>query len=426
MSEIRKKHSSLFPTLIWSVLVAFFVYQFIARSAFPSVLVEEFMKYFSIDANGIGTFGSCYYCVYAFCQIPAGIISDVFKLRTVAFLSILICATGVLLFIATSNFYVACLGEMLIGLGSSSAAIMAIKSVAMFFPEKKRSIMISYTISIGCCGPVIFGPLVALIVKSYDWKMVMMTFSLLGYVLALCVWKILGSKRVEATASSENDKSPKIPFLDSLKIVLSSSQLLIITIFSLVQYVPICALADLWGTMYIQKLYGADMAVSSLINNMIYLGMVIGAPFFSYLTKKTNSYKMPLCIGSFSCSIVFALIMYLNNIPIQAMFVLFFFTGFFSAALPFTLATLLFSKSVSATVSGVINMGSMISGIVFMRLIGYLMNLSWNGAMENGLKIYRVEDFSVGFLSVLVSIIVSFILSLLIKDRKFSTTNPKT
>jgi hypothetical protein len=100
------------------------------------------------------------------------------------------------------------------------------------------------------------------------------------------------------------------------------------------------------------------------------------------------------------------------------MFAMFFAMGFFSGAmLVFPLGTLLFSKSMSATISAFINMGSMISGIILMPLIGYLIDISWDGTIENGAKIYSLIDYRFGFRSVLCSLILAVILTLFIKDR---------
>jgi hypothetical protein len=70
-----------------------------------------------------------------------------------------------------------------------------------------------------------------------------------------------------------------------------------------------------------------------------------------------------------------------------------------------------------ATISGFINMASMVSGIILMPLIGYIINLSWDGTMENGVRVYSINDFRWGLLSVLVFLVVGVILSLLVKDR---------
>ncbi|MBR1734268.1 MAG: MFS transporter, partial [Alphaproteobacteria bacterium] len=274
-SAVEEKKSS--PLLIWAIMVTFFIYQFIARSAFPTVLTEEYMRYFCLDAEGVGALVSCYYVAYTFVQIPVGIIIDRFSLKIVAPIAVLICACGVWLFMSTQNVRIASIGQTLVGLGSAFSFLMVLKTCIDWFPPEKRAVMLTYASSVGCMGPVIFGPLVATIVKNFDWRHVMMVYTAIGFVLAGTMWLMLEDKKnKDNEVKSEN----KMSVWQSLKVVVSSPQAWILALFGLMQYSPLSALADLWGTSYIKKLYDADVTVSSFANNMIYIGMVIGGPIF--------------------------------------------------------------------------------------------------------------------------------------------------
>lgn len=417
MQKLQEQEKNISPILMWSIMVIFYMYQFVARSAFPTVLTEEYMKYFCLDAKGIGFLVSCYYFLYTSAQIPAGIVIDKFNIRLIATIAVATCATGVLLFVATTNYYVAAIGQMLVGLGSAASLLFVFKVVVDWFPPEKRPLMISFAISAGCMGPVIFGPSVALIVKTFDWKSVMFTHAIIGYVLAAVVWNVAVDKKQAPAVDSTVDNA-KISLIDALKKIATSPQAWILALVAMMQYSPLSALADLWGTSYIKKMYDADLAISSLANNMIYFGLAFGGPFFSYLVMVLDSYKKALLISTSCCVISFGLILFIDNISLHGMFAMFFAMGFFSGAmLVFPLGTLLFPKSISATISAFINMGSMISGIILMPLIGYLIDISWDGTIENGAKIYSLIDYRFGFRSVLCFLILAVILTLFIKDR---------
>jgi MFS family permease len=313
---------------------------------------------------------------------------------------------------------------MLVGLGAAPAFISIIKVVVTYFPEEKRPIFLSYSQSLGCLGPVIFGPLLATIVKNVEWRSVMFVFSLLGLALAFFIWKTIGSSSQGAKTAQE-DQETSVSLVKSLKAAFKSPQIWVLALFSMMQYVPLCALADLWGTSFIKKLYSADTAVCSLANNMIYVGLVCGNPFFAYLAVAMNSYKKPMCIAIFSCFVIFGAIMFIPNIPLGIMFALFFLMGFTCGAmLAFPLATALFDKTMAATISGFINMVCMLSGVISMPLIGYLIDLSWDGVVQNGMRIYRIEDFRFGFMSVLTALFLGFLLSLIIKDKAPAAAEP--
>jgi MFS family permease len=419
MSEAKEKCNCL-PYIMWVILLMFFVYQFIARSSFPTVLTEEYMKYFSLDAKGVGALVSCYYLVYTLVQIPVGIIVDRYSIRFVAAVAASLCATGIMIFVATQYYYIAGFGQMLVGLGSAFAFIAVLKTVANWFPPEKKAVFISYTISIGSCGPVIFSPIVAKVVEKFDWRYIMMIFSLLGLVVAAIIWIVVRDKQNDETTAAPEEH---IPLRKAMKIILGSSQIWILSLFIMMQYAPLSALADLWGTSFIKKVYDVEGTLASSANSMMYLGLVFGSPFFAHLAVKMNSYKKPMTIGITSCAAAFAVVQFVH-VPFQAMFVLMFLIGFSSGAmLQYALATAGFPKAMMATVSGFINMSSMVSGVILMPLIGFLLDLSWDGKILDGVKIYSVTDYRVGFVAVLLALLSGVMLSLFVKDKSPTTEN---
>lgn len=432
----RKQHS---PLVIWGVMVLFFIYQFIARSAFPTVLTEEYMRYFGLDAKGVGALVSCYYIVYTLMQIPVGIILDRYKARILATLATTICASGVLIFVSTQDVGIASFGQMLVGLGSAFSFLLVLKICIDLFPPEKRVIMLTYSTSVGCLGPVIFGPLLATLVKSFDWRTVMIIYGLSGYVLAAFIWNLVDDASTPnssavtpddsaieqnvasrtASASKAQTSSKALSVLESLRIIVSTPQAWVMAIFALMQYAPLSALADLWGTSYIKKLYDADPAVCSLANNMIYLGMIVGGPIFSHFCVYIDSYKKTMAISTIGCAVVFAIILFLgHHVPLYGMFALLFLTGVLSSAtFHFTLAPLLLPKEVQGTLSGFVNTGSMLSGVILMPLIGFLIDHSWDGTIENGVRVYSIGDFQCGLMSVFIALILGIVLVFFMKDK---------
>ena len=402
------------PIAMWLIAATFFIYQFVARSAFPTVLTDQYMQFFNLDAQGVGTLPGCYYFVYTLVQIPVGILVDKFSIRLICTSATLTCAIGVLIFVATSNFYVACFGEMLIGLGAAFAFISTLKIIIFWFPPQKNAMMTSLTMSIGALGPVVAGPSVACIVNHFAWRSVIFVFGILGLLLAVLVWIILRDKK---GAHHADDDPNKIGLLESLKIIVTSPQAIIIALFTMMFYAPLSSVGDLWGIAFIKRLYGCSSETAAFANNMIYIGFVLGCPFFAHLSNVMDSFKKPMLIGIILCTLSFGAAIFVQ-VPIFAMFVLFFFIGFACGAmLGFSLASFLFPQSISGTVSSFVNMASMISGVVLMPLIGHIMDLSWDGEMEEGIKVYHVNDFKTGFLSVFAALVLGVVFALFLEDR---------
>jgi MFS family permease len=318
----------------------------------------------------------------------------------------------VLLFVATSNCYVAGVGQMMVGFGSAFAFSLALKSIVTWFPAKSVALMTSCTISIGSLGPVIGGPALSMLVKSFDWTSVLEVFSLVGLLIAFLAWMKVRGKKLPPVG-----KSGGISLFDSLKMIVMSSQLWVLSIFTMMIYSPLSALGDLWGISFIKKVYGVDATTAAFMNNMLYVGFIIGTPSFAALAKAWGSYKKPMLSAIISATVLFGIITF-ANVPVNVAFILFLLLGFCcGAVLAFPLALEIFPAAIGATVTGFVNMACMMSGVILMWLIGWILDLSWNGAMENGLKVYSMTDYRCALSSVLVFLVIGIGFALFIRDK---------
>lgn len=416
MNNDTKKTNCL-ALIIWSTLAAFYFYQFIARSSFITVLTNEFMQHFQIDTAGIGLLGSCYYLIYTIMQIPAGIIVDKYSTKLVASVAAVICSLGLFILVATSNIYAAGFGEMLIGFGSSFAFVLVVKSITLWFPTNRVAMMTSLGMSIGSLGPVLGGPGVARIVKYFDWQDVIKVYCLIGIALAGFIWFIVQDKKEDHGEAHED-----LNLFQSLKMIVSSGQAWILALLMMALYSPLSALGDLWGVSFIKVAYGLDSEMSALVNNMLYLGVVIGAPALAYAADLCGSYKKPMIFGITGAFVSLFVLVYLSEyVNTAALFVLFFSTGFCCGSmLAYPLGLALFPKSIGATVTGFINMMSMVSGIILMPTIGFIIKHVWNGQIENGVPVYQLSDYKYGLSSVLIFLAAGIVLSLFIKGRSLN------
>ena len=411
MDETTKK-SNWFAFVIWLTLASFYFYQFIARSSFITVLTNEFMQYFNVDTTGIGFLGSCYYWIYTLMQIPAGIIVDKYGTKLIAVLATLACSLGLFILICTSSVHVAAVGEMLMGFGSAFAFILVVKAIVTWFPADKVAIMTSISMSIGTLGPVLGGPGVANIVESYNWIDVIRVYCLVGVGLAALMWFIVKDKESEENHSETN-------VLEALKLILSSNQAWVLGLITMAIYAPLSALGDLWGNTFIKVAYGLDSKSAALVNNMLYFGVVVGSPLFAYSATLLKSFKKPMMIGATGAFSFLFVIVYLSNyINTYGVFVLFFLTGFSCGSmLAYPLALAIFPKAIGATVTGFVNMMSMVSGIILMPTVGFIIEYFWDKTLENGVPIYTLSDFRWGLSPVLAFLGFGIALSFFIKDR---------
>lgn len=412
---MQQEKSSLKSLVMWFCMVGFYFYAFIARSSFVTVLANDFMNFYAIDAAGLSILGSCYYWIYTGMQIPVGLICDKFSLRKTAAFMCFTTAVGVLLIVLTHEFFVAAIGEIIIGFGSAFAFILCLKVITAWFPESKVAIMTAYTMSLGAFGPVVGGPAVSLITKNVDWRTVIMIHAAIGVFLAVTIWSIVRDK--EASANNEKAENA-VSITDALRQIVRSKQIWALSFFTMGLYAPLSALGDLWGVSFAEKVFNLDHVSAAVASNMLYVGLVVGCPLWASFAMYLNSYKKAMIIGIIGAAVCLGISVIVPGLPGVTAFIILLITGFCTGAmLSYPPAIALFPKTMSATVSGFINMMSMVSGIILMPLFGAILNLSWDGTMENGIKVYSAEDFKAGVLAVVIFISIGAIISFFIKDR---------
>ncbi len=66
--------------VLWAVASLFYLYQFVLRLS-PSVMMEDLMEAFRIDATGFAAMGSIALLSYSLFQLPLGAFADRFGVR---------------------------------------------------------------------------------------------------------------------------------------------------------------------------------------------------------------------------------------------------------------------------------------------------------------------------------------------------------
>jgi len=108
-------------------------------------------------------------------------------------------------------------------------------------------------------------------------------------------------------------------------------------------------------------------------------------------------------------------ILFLQDIPLWLLVVLFSIVGFASGAIVIGMAFVKESVplALAGTVSGISNMGMEMGAMILQPAIGLVLDLRWDGLLENGTRIYDLNAFHMAFgviigLSILGTILITF------------------
>jgi len=272
--------------MVFSVicLVYFFVY---FHRVSTSVIVSDLLEDFHTNATALGFMSSMYFYIYAFEQPLVGYLSDRLGPRRVIGYWSMAAAAGCFLFAMAPNIGWASVGRALIGLGVGGVYVPAVKAISLWFRKNEFATMIGLLMSMGNFGAVIATTPLAWTVATWGWRK---TFFLIGGItLGLAFVTLLftrdyahPSEPVQVNPASTTGSNPD----SRAKVakVLTSGRFWIIAMIFFGIYGTLVTLQGLWATPFLMTVLGIERIFASKLNMLIPVGVIIGAPFFGWLT----------------------------------------------------------------------------------------------------------------------------------------------
>lgn len=399
--------------IFWFIGAFFYLYQSVLK-VMPSVIAQDLTVDLNIAATSLGTLGGIYFLAYASLQLPIGVLLDRFGVRRLMSVSIAMCAAGALLFSFSSSFYSALFARFIIGMGSSGAFIGTIKLVTMWFPERLVPIFTGLTVFVGSMGSVIGNKPMAVLLKYVTWRDANQLLAIIGFCLSLLCFVFLRNNMAK-----KNRIRNFQDLVEGFKQVIKSPQILLIAFFAFFIYLPLSVLADMWGNLFIQRAYDLSRTQASECIQMIYFGVALGAPSFGLIASIYTNYRIIFRIITVAQIPIMAAIIWFKLPNVLALQTACFMLGILlgGQALKFNAAFAHASSSVSGSIVGFVNMLCMFGGFVFQQLIGILLDIFWDGSMQEGHIFYNAETFSKALSIHIFALAICFFFTYYIKNK---------
>lgn len=407
----------------WGLAALFYLYQFILRVS-PGVMTQDLMRDFGVQGCALGVLGAFYYNAYAIMQIPLGVLLDSLGPKRLIASSCLLAALGTYMFSASDTLIIASLGRALMGAGAACGFIGTLKLATLWFPPEKMGTVIGLTMVLGTLGATSAGAPLGFLIDHFGWRLTMFGIAVLGGGLAACIIVLMkepSDAHVEKLADNSSKEEPDQDFgiLDGLMILIRSRQAWLIALFGCLMYVPLAALADLWGSLYLSERFSISAKHAAAITSFIYIGVAVGAPTAMWLSDKLGRRK-PVMLLSASCYVItFIVLLYWKSMPMQAMYVFMFLAGVFFCGqnLVFAMATERMPTKISGIAAAFTNMIVMLSGVVFEPLIGWILDLRWQGVYTaSGAPQFTTHDFTVALSVIPVALVMAILTVFLLKE----------
>lgn len=396
----EKPSLSFFHWFLWALSILFVIYQFVLRVSL-GVMAQDLMAYFSIDATAFSTLGALFYLGYASMQIPIGVLLDRLGPARVTPACLFLCILGFICFVFSDNWSVILVGRLITGIGSAGAFISSLKIAQLVFPRRLFNLFVGLTASFGLSGAVFGGGPIKIFLEIYGLLEVLEGLVAIGIILCLIVGIVYLKSRAQEIFLSNSHHTVQgtpLPIFEGLRVIIKNPILLGLLFCTGLMTTGLYSFADAWGASFLETYQQTSGKIASLSISVIYIGMLIGATALGMIADKIGSSKeiVSLC-GGISALILGALLTFhfSSSLILGLMFIF----GICSSLqiLVFSYILQLLPQRFGGIGSGTTNMTIMLLGSLCIYLIGFLMDLSWQGTMQASCRIYERESYMLAF-----------------------------
>ena len=278
---------------VFSVICVIYFFVYFHRVS-TSVIVSDLLDAFHTHATALGFMSSMYFYIYAFEQPLVGYLSDRIGPRRVVGYWSMAAAAGGFIFGMAPNIGWASAGRALIGFGVGGVYVPGVKAISQWFRKEDFATMIGLLMSVGNFGAVIATTPLAWATGNWGWRT---TFFLIGGVTLVLAFITLFFVRDHGGPSDPVPEN-SVPAAGSgtgtgagVLLVLTSGQFWILSVIFFCFYGTLMTLQGLWATPFLMATLDIERIFASKLNMLIPVGVIVGAPFFGWLTDRFSLNK---------------------------------------------------------------------------------------------------------------------------------------
>lgn len=394
------------PYLMWLLPLSFFTYQFILR-LWPSLMMQQIMQQFQIDATGFGLLASVYYYGYAGMQIPIAILLDRFGTRYIVCACAALCGLATLLFTYTDSWVLALVSRFIIGMGSAAGFLATSKVVSEWFEDKYYAQMVGFSFTIGLLGAIYGGKPVSLLVEGFGWHQVAFVLAMMSMGIGLLSLLFLKTRMQKVKSESS------ALCMKDFKKLLCSPTIWCLAIANLLMVGPLEGFADVWGANYLMQIAAISKPDAAGFVSCIFIGMLFGGPLLAAFAKKIGNYTV-ISLCSAGMVVAFLWLLFLNaQINSYILSGVFFVVGILCCyqVLVFASGSALVSASMLGLTVAFLNCINMLGGSFFHSTIGWAMDQFWAGDILDGVRVYKVASYQKALLIIPAAALVGGIIT---------------
>jgi sugar phosphate permease len=330
-------------------------------------------------------------------------------------INMLIAVLGTVLFAFADSFFMIAISRFLPGIATAFGLIICLKLAALWLPDDKMGLATSLIVSIGMLGAIVAQAPMVVLIELFSWQAALLISAIFGLIIAIILWfNIIDPRNDVKTIKS-------ISINKSLLMSIKEKQNWFCGLFIGLLNLPIAIFGAAFGSIYLMQAYNYSSVQSGSIVSMLFIGMIIGAPLFGWVSDVIRSKKIPMLFGAAVSLILIMFILYApiyNNIISHIMF---FLLGLScsSQLLAYPIVTENNPIEISGVALGLATLIIVGGGYgLGIPVVGKILDLFGNGKIINGIFTYSLAGYQRAFIIIPIGIIISILLLFFIKEKK--------
>ena len=387
-------------TVFWT-LIASYIMVFFHRMV-PGVVAADLMQAFQTSGAALGSLAATYFYIYTALQIPSGVLADTLGPRISVTLGGLVSGAGSILFGLAPDFATASWGRFLVGLGVSVVFIGLMKTNAVWFSERQYGRIGGLTLLLGNLGSIMAAGPLALLLVEVSWRSVFVSAGLVSIVFAVLTLILVRNRPEDAGFPSirEQEGLPSHPardqhWLRDLREVMTTRAVWPGFWVNFGLTGCFLAFAGLWAVPLMRDLHGLDRAGASLYTTVTLAAFAIGAFKVGWISDRIGRRRPVIIAGTaLSCLAWLAMIL-LPWGPGWSGLLIFTVLGLTAGGnvVVYAAAKEVLPARVAGMAIALVNTGLFLGAAVMQPAFGWVLDLTWDGALREGVRLYGRADY---------------------------------
>ena len=387
-------------TVFWT-LIASYIMVFFHRMV-PGVVAADLMQAFQTSGAALGSLAATYFYIYTALQIPSGVLADTLGPRISVTLGGLVSGAGSILFGLAPDFATASWGRFLVGLGVSVVFIGLMKTNAVWFSERQYGRIGGLTLLLGNLGSIMAAGPLALLLVEVSWRSVFVSAGFVSIAFAVLTLILVRNRPEDAGFPSlrEQEGLPSHPargqhWLRDLREVMTTRAVWPGFWVNFGLTGCFLAFAGLWAVPLMRDLHGLDRAGASLYTTVTLAAFAIGAFKVGWISDRIGRRRPVIIAGTaLSCLAWLALIL-LPWGPGWSGLLIFTVLGLTAGGnvVVYAAAKEVLPARVAGMAIALVNTGLFLGAAVMQPAFGWVLDLTWDGALREGVRLYGRADY---------------------------------